>query len=329
MSESVVTNLESDAPAPSHAICLWPLLVAIRSRIRRSRSLRWRTKRALRELQESTSFLRRPLTSLSTLSWAGRPWFLPFISIALVLALHLGQFQWTPLTVFNDTEVARGLLGVLWQVEGASIALVLTASLFAFDSLTRRRPNIPLVEYANRSRLLPFMMLAASGLLAIPVALFLGPEPSAGFVAGLIAALSLGLLPFFFWRTIRVVDPSWLRQQRLITIRRTTQSVVDKEAYERLALAELRNWAESKERVMVEHRSSLVNLPVVLKASSREGIVMDIDLGLLEVGLAQSVSTVVVITRLDDVTEPDSPLIVYQGEAKPQMSRRAVILSRL
>ncbi len=324
-----MTNLENGAPAQPDAIYLWPLLVAIRSRLRRHRSLRWRTQKALRQLQGSSQPLRTPLTSPVTLSWVGRPWFLPFISIALVLALHLGRLQWTPLTVFNDKEIARELLGVLWQVEAASIALVLMASLFAFDSLTRRRPNIPLVEYANRSRLLPFMMLAASGLLAIPVALFLGPEPSAGFVAGFIASLSLGLLPFFFWWTIKVVDPSWLRQQRLITIRRTIQSIVDKEAYERLALAELRNWAESKEQATVEYRSPLIELPAVIKAASRQSVVMDIDLGHLEVSLANCNSRLVIATRLHEVVEPDSPLVLYQGATKPQMPRRTVTLSRV
>ncbi len=287
-------------------------------------------RKALRRLdapRRSASLVSRLLGK----AWSatGRPWVLPVIASVGVGLLQAGGSGHAPLAVFHDAERSRELLGILWQVEGATVALVLAASLFAFESLSRQRSNVPLVEYANRSWLAQFLMLAASGLVAVPIVLFATPDlpaPSASFAAVLIGVSGLMALPFFFARAMKVVQPSWLRGERLRDIRYTTRALVDKESLERAALLELRRWAESCQ-VEVLHRM-VIDGDRVTEVSPAAGVVLDLDLDRIEPIAKAHPDEVVVATRLMEEVWGAAPLLGRMQPATPTHERRAVTVSR-
>lgn len=261
-------------------------------------------------------------------SLLGRPWALPPLAVVVVVFLQVGGSERAPLAVFFDEARSRELLGLLWQVEAAAIALVLAASLFAFESLTRQRSNIPLVEYANRSRLSQFLMLAASGLLVIPVVLFATPglpSPTAAFAAAVVGLAGLVALPFFIVRAMRVVHPSWLRDERLTDIQRTTQALVDRDAFERAALLELRTWADERS-VEVLHRM-VVDGDRVTEQAGTNGVVLDLDLDRLEVAAEAVPNELVVATRLVEAVWNGAALIGRTTTTGPIHRRRAVTIS--
>ena len=193
-------------PSPHEARRLPRFLAEVRSRVRRGRSLRWRANRALRDLGGGTP-IRTGLAHLRRMAWSalGTP-VVPVLTAVVIAMLHVWGLERAPLAIFFDENASRDALGLLWQVEAAAIALVVAASLFAFESLTRQRETIPLVEYANRSGLAQFLMLAASGLVVVPVVLFATPDrpsPTAAAGAALVGVLGLVALPFFLRRAMR------------------------------------------------------------------------------------------------------------------------------
>lgn len=271
------------------------------------------------------------MAGVSSGAWSllGRPW------IALLAPVVVGTLQVmgvgrAPLSVFFDRWAVRDLLGLLWQVEAAAIALVLAASLFAFESLTRQRSNIPLVDYANRSRLTQFLMLAAAGLLAIPVALFATPglpDPSASFAAAAIGLMGLVALPFFIVRAMRVVHPSWLRSERLKDVESAIRGQVHRDAFERASVVELTRWA-TENGARVGHRM-LINSSRVTELADSPGAVLDIDLDRLESTAKSQPDELVVGTRLGERVWAGAALIGRLTSDGPLHPRRAVTISRV
>lgn len=246
--------------------------------------------------------------------------------VAVFQALEVNR---APLPVFFDEQAVRELLGLLWQVEAAAIALVLAASLFAFESLTRQRSDIPLVDYANRSRLAQFLMLAASGLLAIPVALFATPglpDPSASLVAAAMGLLGLVALPFFIVRAMSVVHPTWLRDERLKDVEDAIRGQVQRDAFERASTAELTRWATEK-GAQVRHRM-VIDESRVTEVAGLPGAVLDIDLDRLESSARSQPDDLVIGTRLSERVWAGAALIGRLTPSGPFHPRRAVTISR-
>lgn len=299
--------------------------------MRKDRSLRWRTLRALQETGDSSLSMRayqRIRTSFSSV--AKRPWILPIGAVLLVASLQAINLRRAPLEVFFHDLQLRELLTALWQVEATTIALVVAASLFAFESLTRQRSNIPLAEYANRSHLLHFLMLGSAGLLAIPVVLFatLGlPAPTASFAAVAISLSGLASLPGFFMRAMKVTHPSWLRKERLADIREAATALVRHEAFELVGFHELSKWARGCQ-IVVSQVPSGNHLHVAETAKAR-GVVVDIDLDRLE-SFAREVGPqkVVVSTWLNEHIREGKALVRCNSSNPPSYPTSVVTVSK-
>lgn len=304
-------------------------VASARASIRRSRSLRWRTVRALRELRDGRT-VREFGAEAGRSIWAvaGRAWFLPAVTVSSVVVFQSLGLDRAPLAVFHDEQRSRELLGLLWQVEAAAIALVVAAALFAFESLTRQRSNLPLVEYANRSRLTQFLMHAASGLLGILVVLFSTsgrPVATAAFTAALIAGSALALLPAFLTRATRVVHPDWMQAARLEDVRRAVQAIVRMDAFERLGLIQLRGWA-ARVPIQITHRMGF-DADRVTEQSPAQGLVADIDLDRLEALGRRQPDVFAVVTRLSDQVWDGASLIARTSSQGPAQDRRAVTMT--
>ncbi|MFI6238223.1 hypothetical protein ACIBD9_32080 [Micromonospora sp. NPDC050784] len=226
------------------------------------------------------------------------------------------------LSVFLDGNEARNLLGLLWQVEGSILALVTAVVLFAFEGLTRSRPAVPIWEYAARSGLAQYLMLGGAGLSSIPVVLFWpAPRPpvAATHVVALISIAGIALLPALVYGAMRIIDASWLREQRLSEVEATVASLVREEAIERVALGELQNWAKNA-GVDVQTVFTHSVGPAQQKAASR-GSVFDINLSRLRSVAKQSDAKLVVLARVGDQVWKDSPLIATRSPDPVQLKR--------
>ncbi|MDP3984156.1 MAG: hypothetical protein Q8Q52_04020 [Acidimicrobiia bacterium] len=245
---------------------------------RRADSLRWQTRKVLRD---NTVRPRRRLRSVvdATTTLAGKPWALPILAAGVGAALQLYDLRWSPLAIFYRVE-GRTFLSTLWEVEAAAVALVLAGALFAFESLGRQRGDLPLSEYADRSGLSQFFMWAVSGLVAIPVVLVWTPgipAPSASLVAAIVGTTGLGVLPFFFYRAMQVVNPGWLQDARLNQLRGRMKAAVETDATARVSAGILNEWAREHD-MDVGYRIGLPEDRTV-EVSSGQGTTLDIDLG--------------------------------------------------
>ena len=254
----------------------------------------------------------------------------PVLTAVVIAMLHVWGLERAPLAIFFDENASRDALGLLWQVEAAAIALVVAASLFAFESLTRQREAIPLVEYANRSGLAQFLMLAASGLVVVPVVLFATPDrpsPTAAAGAALVGVLGLVALPFFLRRAMRVVHPTWLAEERLRDIRRATSASVDDAAFQRAGIIELRAWAERHEAA-VRHRMLLFDVERVTERSGHAAVVLDIDLDRLEPAAHSQPDQLVAVACVGEEVWSGAALVGRMTLDGPMHTKRAVTISR-
>lgn len=266
--------------------------------IRRRGSLRWRARSALRDVASSGLSVQR----LRRQSWSlvGRPWSLPPVALLGVVGLLIFEVSTSPLQVFHE-GAARDLLVSIWQVEAAAVALVLTGALFAFESLTRQRPELPLAEYANRSGLSQFFMLAASGLIAIPVVLVstVGiPVASASFAAALIAFAGLAALPFFFYQAMKVVHPGWLQEERVDHLRMQMGEAVEADVVSRLSFGILADWSNRHE-VELGHRYGLDENRLT-EIASGPSTVLDINLRSAAKLARENPGQLVILARLGE-----------------------------
>lgn len=322
-------NAETDRFAhTARRLPVW--LAELRSNARRQRSLRWRTKRALRELGKP-SLLGTNVKSLPSLVWRGlgNPWavFAAPVSVAVLVYLEVGR---APLDVFFSARRTRELLGLLWQVEAVAIAFVLAAALFVFESMARQRATVPLDEYARKSSLAQFLMLTVSGLLSVPVVLFStsgGPDATASFFAGVIAMAGLVSLPFFFLRCMRVAHPDWFRSQRLEEVRRDTSLHLERQVFERVGLQQLTIWAEQFGAQILSRM--LLSSENTTELSSNAADVLDIDLETLEAAVPSPSSSwkLVVATRLGEGVWPGASMIGWTGDAGSRHRRPAVTVT--
>lgn len=317
--------MSNDTTLRARQVPLW--MVILRSLFRRRKSLRWRTHAALRALRSERAS-KEMFAELSRFAWsvAGRSWVLPTFSVAAVAILQALGVQRAPLAVFHDERGSREVLGLLWQAEAAAVGLVLAGSLFAFESLTRQRSNLPLVEYANRSRLMQFLMLSASGLVTVPVALFATaerPAASASFAAASVALAALALLPALLTRAMRVVHPGWMQDARLTDIRRAVESRVKQDAFERMALIKLNEFTTARS-IEVRHPLFLDN-HALTETSPADGVVTDIDLDRLELLGRRRPDDFFVVARLGNRVTADSPLVGRRNDSAAQAKPVATV----
>ena len=291
----------------------------LRATASRRSSLLWLTKQA-------------PGTPRNAFHWSAHrallalvatPWFLPLV-IPLV-ALMLIQFEGDiPLFTGLMTPHARAhFLEVLWQVEGATVALVLAGSLFAFESFTRHQRTIPLSEYANRSGLTRIFMLAVGAMLAIAVVLAFDPQPGTvpTFWAASAGLLTLGLLPRFFVRALQVAPPTWLHEQRLKDVEDIARTWCQYLMRRRAAEAILRDWLET--RPVQLGSPFLIQRFHQVEVSDSFGAVYDIDLGYLEELSKEYSGKVELVATLGEEVWPGRPLLVSTEDV---VSKRAIFV---
>lgn len=254
-----------------------------------------------------------------------RPWLIPVLAVLTVAILQVGGVDRAPLAIFFQERPVRGLLTSLWQVEASAIALVVAASLFAFENLTRQRSDVPLEEYARRSGISYFLMLASSGLLAIPVCLVSSPglpSPTASFIAAIVSIAGLVALPVFLSRAMKVVHPKWLENQRRKDISSAITAHVRQDALERYAILNLSNWSLNHGVTLGVSWSG--DERVVMERTEEPGIVADIDLrALAKLADAVGNGNLILTTRLFEGTGANQPVVVCKVDAPP--ARNAVI----
>lgn len=290
------------------------LVAELRSVRRGADSLRHLARRRMSKVRQLTTLGIRAVRARHALWKAlARPTALPFVLPMIVLLLGILDPR-GPLPTLLHRD-SRSILGVLWQVEGAVLALVTAAALFAFESLTRSRPAVPLSEYAARSGLTQFLMLGSAGLLSVALVVLwprTQPPEAAAHVAALVALLGLVSLPILFAQAMRVIHPDWLRAQRLEEVRTTVGNLVDIQALELSAMVELEETCEGQP-IEVQRRLG-VQPHTVLEHASVGGVVFDFDLQLLKEQSKEVAGGVVILTRLGDRVIEGAPLIVMDGD---------------
>lgn len=249
--ESVKDEEVAEEAAPVHAKVDPTWLAALRSLLRRRNSLR---RRALSRLEDREGAWSRFVEQSGRRLWRGlaRPWGIPLVSTAAVVVLGLWRPDFSDRSVIcSSLEVlcyeasARELLGLIWQVEAAALALTVAATLFAFESAVRQRTSLSLHDYAERAGLMQFVMLGASGLIVLGVVLAWSagrPPVAAAALALIVAGLGIVAFPVFVRRSIDVVGPAWFRRQRLADIKAAVKTHVRSEAIELASIIELDEW---------------------------------------------------------------------------------------
>ena len=156
-----------------------------------------------------------------------------------------------------DEAEARNFLGLLWQVEGAALALTVAAALFALESAARVRPGTALTDYAEKSRLTHFVMLGTAGLICIGVVLLWTPgrpPPAATVFAIFIAMTTIALFPAFVSQMLKVISPEWFRRKRLEDIQRAVEEQVRADAVALAAVNEFQEYVCKLQDVLKSFR---------------------------------------------------------------------------
>jgi hypothetical protein len=291
------------------------------SRLRRRRSLRYRAIRRLPGLNRSVS-----RSALSDAAWRflARPWGSPLIALAVTVVLAAGnpslagaRLGCSTIPLVCDEAKSRDFLGLVWQVEGATLALTVAAALFALESAARVRPTTGLADYAGKSRLTHFVMLGVAALLCVGVVLAwtpgLPPPAATAFALGL-AMLTIGLFPLFLARMLKVISPEWFRRERLRDIQRAVDEQVRADALALAALSEFEEWSRARQ-------AALALLPrdghKPIERAVGTGQVYDIDLGRLG-ELSEVAGNVEVFARVGEQVSEGSVLFSTSGDFEDQ-----------
>lgn len=250
-------------------------------------------------------------------------------------ALVIGFCVWAPHLNLPALEVNHGdaldLLGLLWQVEAGVLALTVTGALFAFESAARQRPTVELSEYAERSYLIHFVMLGASGLITIGIVIFWsrGRLPlAAASVATAISGLGILMFPAFSHRALKVLSPDWFRQQRLRDIHRSVERRVADQAFADVAASEFAKWSEERQSSgTVSTKWMPAGVPIEV-SDARGGTVYDIDLRRLD-ALARSASEPLSIrVAIQGIYGPEEGLILCERPLEDHPSRPVVTMTK-
>ena len=305
----------------------WPWMADVRAAFRRGGSLRWHTKKVLKDARVVSRWSTR---TLGPGAWAlvGKPWVLPVLAVVISGALVASDASWSPVDIFH-TFRGGSFLSTLWQVEAATVALVLAGSLFAFESLTRQRPDVALSEYASRSGLSQFFMLAASGLLAIPVVLASTPRtaaPGASLFAAVVAVGGLAALPFFFARAMKVVNPRWLHEARIVDLQSRVRAAVEADALKRVSSGILDEWAKAHD-FSVGYPFGL-NQRQIVEVASGTSDVLDIDLRRLSELAKGHSGQLTIFSGLGDSVLDGAVLVAVPSESVARFSRPLVTTTR-
>lgn len=221
----------------------------------------------------------------------------------------------------------REALAVLWQVEGAVLALVAAAALFAFESLTRERTSVPLGEYAARSGLSQFLMLGSAGLLAIAIVVIWPTDnlpPLAAHLAALTGLAGLASLPALLHQSLRVVQPDWLRHQRLKEVREAVTAVVNTDALQRAALLEFHEWIGDRN---INPWVKLGNADdTALEETTRDAVLYDINLRQLEGQIQPDYPEIRYSALIGEQVVAGSRLVTTPSTASKQRWRRTCLM---
>jgi hypothetical protein len=275
----------------------------------RGGSLRWHAYARLRDLNEH-SLAKRRLQHVKTTVWftLAKPYLLPVILPAVVIVLATFAPDVGSLPILGGSRF-RQVLGTLWQVQGTVLALLTAAALFALEGLARNRPEISVWEYAARSGLTQYLMLGAAGVISVLFILMwptTTPPTLAAQAAAIISASGLLALPVTLYGSMRVVDPSWLRQQRLADVRRSVNELVDSDALARAAMVALQEWVANLP-IDISYRVGF-DRSMALETASSRALVADIRLRRLR-RLATQEAPIIVLTRVGEDVSKDSILV--------------------
>jgi hypothetical protein len=135
-------------------------------------------------------------------------------------------------------EDAASFLQVLWQVEGALLALTITIALFVFQVFSSRTSS-SLHDFAEETGLFPIFYAGLSSIaLTGAVLLGYGHGGSAGWAgtwATSWSAVCAALLSLLFVMALRAIDVDQLRSKRMTRARRHVDAVVDRVILERIS----------------------------------------------------------------------------------------------
>lgn len=293
-------------------------------------------RRALSRVGQRDPRWRRLLQALGRNVWAlmARPWGIPTLATTAVIVLAVWRpdipdrsFLCSTLEVLCLDESSRQLLSVIWQVEGAALALTVAATLFAFESAVRQRSSLGLHDYAERAWLMQFVMLGASGLIVVGLVLAWEagrPPVAAAALALTVAGAGIAAFPFFLRRAMDVVGPAWFRRQRLGDIRRAVETHIRSEAIELASLIELDEWLATRENCRRAQWAIQPHVP--LEVSPQHATVFDVDLRRLAAWIEGGATNVFIAVHPGSRIGAESTMIgAATVEASPS-ERHAVTL---
>jgi hypothetical protein len=226
-----------------------------------------------------------------------------------------------------ETNSARELLSIVWQVEGAALALTFAAALFAFESAARQRTSLSLHDYAERTGLLQFVMLGASGLIVVGVVLGWDsgrpPVAASTFALG-VAAFGISMFPVFVRRAIDVVGPAWFRRERLKDIQRAVEAHVYTEALAMASVLELDTWLKGRSAVQRAPWAPPDHVPL---EGGGAGTVFDLDLDCVET-LEPDVSDLLILTHIGAPASTSTAFLAARETAGHKRRRAATTVVR-
>jgi hypothetical protein len=308
------------------------LLHRARASLMRGQSLRRLSMKVISEAKEGArKDSPQPRLAKRVLPWLSSPLVLPPLAVLVAVILSIfdasGSFKFgmPPVAILSSTGDARSALGLLWQVEGSILALVTAIVLFSFEGLVRSRPGVSVWEYASKSGLSQYIMLGAAGLSAVTVPLFWPSDQlplTAAHFAAFVSVAGILAFPVLIYQSIRIIDPSWLRRQRLEEVRAAVASMVEREVVERVASSLFAKWA-NEHNVKLRHYKLPDDHMSDLEISSSQCVVYDIDLSVL----VQLIDCgTLVSARLGDVVTKDSALISVQQMPIRLSSKKSALM---
>lgn len=265
-----------------------------------------------------------------------RPWGMPLVTTAIVLALATwrpdladGSILCSTVDVLCSRSSAREMLNVMWQVEGSALGLTVAAALFAFESAVRQRTSLSLHDYAERAGLMQFVMLGASGLIVVGLVLAWDagrPPVAAATFALLIAGAGIAAFPFFVRRAMDVVGPVWFRRERLGDIKAAAQRHVRSEAVSMASMIELDAWMEQRPGFTRVPWAPTPHEP--LEISPTSATVFDFDLGRLQKLATPGAGTVFINAYVGRRISRDATLVGATGSGNSPGRKGALTLVR-
>lgn len=243
------------------------------------------------------------------------------LALGLLPLVPLVRPWWTP-RLLSDPATANRYVTVIFQVEAASIALVVAVIMFSLQTVAAGGAIQRLREFVTDTHLLLFFYVALAGLVADGYVLLFrpsaGPQPWPATWAVLLSSLGVYLIGVLFIATLRAIDPASIKDHRVRKLNEASRRVAEREVHHAIANGLLSRRCQ---------KGGLAYSPLALGAgpqlitAGRTGVVVDVNLRLVD-SLAKRVhgTGASVHLRVGQHVGTDSPLAAVAG-VDPRLQR--------